>query len=233
MLFSHPTRSQLIQYAEAIVEGKGPIYSGIARHLKQCTQCASEVDAICTSLRFCHSRGVVVEPPKELTFAILSRTKQQRKQSEYLPRRYQRFSTIGAVVCVMTWVVIGLLLLWRYEETLVNGTELSKYSVRKPQFDKVYSLREDKSSSMTGKRDKIDMRKELEILGSVLQPLLEYSRGKSDSRLHYMAIIDKDLQSAEYALKRNPGCSRAQELLERRMREKAEVLKWLYWERVL
>lgn len=233
MLFSHPTRSQLIQYAEALVEGKGPIYSGIARHLKQCTQCASEVDAICTSLRFCHTRGIVVEPPKELTLAILNKTKQQRRQIEYLPRRYQRFSTIGALVCILTWVIIGLLLLWRYEDTVVKGVELSKNPVRKPPFDRVYPLREDKSGSVMGRRDKIDMKKELEILGSVLQPLLEYSRGKSDSRLHYMAIIDKDLQSAEYALKRNPGCSRAQELMERRMREKAEVLKWLYWERVL
>jgi predicted anti-sigma-YlaC factor YlaD len=109
MLLKHPTRTQLITYAEALVDGRGPIFSGIARHLTQCPQCSAEVEAICSSLRFLNS-APTVEPPKELALEILKRAREQKKQHEHASIPVKRYSPVLVIICVLVWLTLGYFL---------------------------------------------------------------------------------------------------------------------------
>ncbi|HOL18985.1 MAG TPA: hypothetical protein PLT82_07510 [Candidatus Hydrogenedens sp.] len=225
MILKHPTRTQLITYAEVLVDGKGPIFSGIARHLSQCPQCKAEVDAICASLKFFDSAREV-EPPKELTLEILKRAKEQRKQIEIIPTPSRRNSPIFISICVLIWLILGYYLFVEHYPTI--------NAVSTPENINTFAKITTQVTKPTREKDVTrDLKHEIEVLGSALSPLLQNAQGYSIYPLKSVSVIDQELESAQVALRKNPGCPRANEILQKAMKEKAELLKQIYLDRML
>ncbi len=225
MLLKHPTRTQLITYAEAFVDGRGPIFSGIARHLTECPQCSAEVEAICSSLRFLNS-APKIDPPKELTLEILKKVREQKKKIEQNSIPVKKHSKLLVAVCVSIWLIIGYILFGvSYNPSLYKNTSgSSNISVQMASSE----------VQPTGEKNKEnDVWHEIELLGSALSPVFRNSPGYSSRQLRSVAIIDRELESAQSALRKNPTCPRANEILQKGVRQKAELLRQIYLERVL
>ncbi len=225
MLLKHPTRTQLITYAEALVDGRGPIFSGIARHLTQCPQCSAEVDAVCSSLRFLNSTPQV-EPPKELTMEILKRAREEKKKLEQTPIPVKKHSRILGAVCVTVWLVVGYVLFGvTYNPSLTGGFSGKNHiSVQ---------MATSNLSPGSEKKNEKDIWREIEVLGTALTPVFRNNSGHLSRQLRSVSVIDNELESARMALQKNPNCPRANEILQKGVRQKAELLKQIYMERVL
>jgi len=225
MLLKHPTRTQLITYAEALVDGRGPIFSGIARHLTQCPQCSAEVEAICSSLRFLNS-APKIEPPKELALEILKRAREQKKKMEQNTLPVKKHSRVLVVVCVSTWLMVGYILFGvSYNPTLFDNTT-GKMSI-------TVQMASPKMQTPVEKSMEKDVWHEIELLGSALSPVFRNNTGYFSRQLRSVSIIDRELESAQTALRKNPNCPRANEILQKGVRQKAELLRQIYLERVL
>lgn len=225
MLLKHPTRTQLITYAEALVDGRGPIFSGIARHLTQCPQCSAEVEAICSSLRFLNS-APKIEPPKELSLEILKRAREQKNKIEQNSIPVKKHSKVLVAVCVAIWLMMGYILFGvSYNPSLYQNTPDSSHIPVQMASPKVQVPVE--------KSNEKDIWHEIELLGSALSPVFRNSTAYSSRQLRSVSIIDRELESAQTALRKNPTCSRANEILQKGVRQKAELLRQIYLERVL
>lgn len=225
MSLKHPTRTQLITYAESLVDGRGPIFSGIARHLTQCPQCSAEVDAICSSLRFLNS-APKVDPPKELTLEILKRAREKKKKIEQNTLSAKRHSQALVVVCVSIWLVVGYILFGVSYNTSLFDNTTDKMSVP-------IQMASPKITAPIEKSTEKDVWHEIELLGSALSPVFGNNTGYFSRQLRSVSIIDRELESAQTALRKNPTCPRANEILQKGVRQKAELLRQIYLERVL
>ncbi|HOQ33182.1 MAG TPA: hypothetical protein PLA12_11805 [Candidatus Hydrogenedens sp.] len=225
MLLKHPTRTQLITYAEALVDGRGPIFSGIARHLTQCPQCSAEVEAICSSLRFLNS-APKIEPPKELALEILKRAREQKKKMEQNTLPVKKHSRVLVTVCVSIWLMTAYILFGvSYNPTLFDNTT-GKMSI-------TVQMASPKMQTPVEKSMEKDVWHEIELLGSALSPVFRNNTGYFSRQLRSVSIIDRELESAQTALRKNPNCPRANEILQKGVRQKAELLRQIYLERVL
>jgi len=225
MLLKHPTRTQLITYAEALVDGRGPIFSGIARHLTQCPQCSAEVEAICSSLRFLNATPKI-DPPKELTLEILKRAREQKKKMQQNTLPVKKHSRVLVVSCVSIWLMVGYILFGiSYNPSLFDNTT-SKMNVP------VLMASPKIQVPVENKQEK-DVWHEIELLGSALSPVFRNNTGYFSRQLRSVSIIDRELESAQTALRKNPNCPRANEILQKGVRQKAELLRQIYLERVL
>lgn len=225
MLLKHPTRTQLITYAEALVDGRGPIFSGIARHLTQCPQCSAEVEAICSSLRFLNS-APKIEPPKELALEILKRAREQKKKMEQNTLPVKKHSRALVAVCVSIWLMTGYLLFGvSYKPSLFDNTT-GKMSIP-------VQMASPKIQAPVEKSLEKDVWHEIELLGSALSPVFRNNTGYFSRQLRSVSIIDRELESAQTALRKNPNCPRANEILQKGVRQKAELLRQIYLERML
>jgi len=225
MLLKHPTRTQLITYAEALVDGKGTIFSGIARHLTQCPQCSAEVESICSSLRFFNS-APTIEPPKELALQILKRAKEQKKQDEQTAISVKRHSPVLVVLCVLVWMALGYFLFVTGYNPSAQSDLIGKQNISVEMPIQITKTTIEKDTEK-------NIWHEIELLGSALSPLFQNSNGYSSYQMKFVSVIDQELESAQNALRKNPGCPRANEILHKGVRQKAELLKQLYLERVL
>ncbi|MGC8737749.1 MAG: hypothetical protein ACP5UA_03770 [Candidatus Hydrogenedens sp.] len=225
MLLKHPTRTQLITYAESLVDGSGPIFSGIARHLTQCPQCSAEVDAICSSLRFLNS-APKVDPPKELTIEILKRAREQKQKMEQNTIPVKKHSRVLVAVCLSIWLMVGYILFGvSYNPSLFDDT------TGKTGFP--VQMATPKVQTPVEKNPEKDIWHEIELLGSALSPIFRNNTGYFSRQLRSVSIIDRELESAQTALRKNPNCPRANEILQKGVRQKAELLRQIYLERVL
>ncbi len=225
MFLKHPTRTQLITYAEALVDGRGPIFSGIARHLTQCPQCSAEVDAICASLRFLNS-APKIEPPKELTLEILKRAREQKNKIKQTKIPIKKHSHMLIAVCVSIWLIIGYVLFGVSYKPLLHENSMSRPDIP-------IQIASPKIQEPSNKTEEKDVWNEIELLGSALSPIFRNNTGYLSRQLRSVSIIDRELESAHTALRKNPTCSRANEILQKGVRQKAELLRQIYLERVL
>lgn len=225
MFLKHPTRTQLIAYAEALVDGRGPIFSGIARHLAECPQCSAEVEAICSSLRFLNS-APKIEPPKELSLEILKRAREQKRKVEQNSIPVKKHSKLLTAVCISIWLIIGYILFGiSYNPSLFENNPGSP--------NMFMQMASPKDQPTIEKNKEKDVWHEIELLGSALTPVFRNSPGYSSRQLRSVSIIDRELECAQSALRKNPTCARANEILQKGVRQKAELLRQIYLERVL
>ncbi len=230
MFPKHPTRVQLILYVESILEGKGPIYSGIARHVSNCQQCREEVEAIKSSLKFFNT-DVVAEPPEGLANEIIKQAREVNKKRKFerTVSRYRR-PLITVVFCSIVWVAVGYYVfgrLYQSSDTFVSGVGMVSMGPG-------HMVKSDSVShkGIVGSEDSV-LWHQVEILGSVLGPILNKADLRTYTYIKMVSVIDEEMDKARKALERCPEDERIRRLIRDNMKEKVEVLKRIYKESVL
>lgn len=230
MFPKHPTRAQLILYAESILEGKGPIYSGIGRHIANCQQCRQEVEAIKTSLKFFNSRATT-EPPKELTYEIIKNARDisQKRKFERSAFRYRK-PVVTTICCLLIWGIIGY---YTFLKSYLNYTHLSeeRYEVGSMLSRSIEKTTSHQNSVNTS--DDSSLWHQIEILTPAILPILSNADLKTYPYLKMVSLLDEEIEKAQKVLEKFPDDERVRKLIRNNIREKVELLKSIYKESVL
>jgi hypothetical protein len=169
-----------------------------------------------------------IEPPRELELEILKRAREQKKKVESKPLPVKRHSRLAGVVCIAVWVILGYVLFGvSYHPDLYPmsvGSSQTSLQIASPHVPPTKEGVESKEKNVWH---------EIELLGSALSPVLRNGSTYISRQLKSVSIIDRELESAQTALRKNPNCPRANEILQKGIRQKAEILRQIYLERVL
>lgn len=112
----HPSREELLAYAESLVDKGVPVSSRIAAHVSRCTRCADEVKGFRASLSFTAS-AQELEPSRDLATQILLAAQQQKD----LQRRRWAFPA-PVRFAYMAGIVVGLAVLGVFWFRVMLGT---------------------------------------------------------------------------------------------------------------
>ncbi len=86
----HPTKHELLSYAETRVTGRGPISARMAAHVKACPACESELAGMKAALGFIES-APPLEAPEEFTAEILRAARRERRSLRQACNRRRSF----------------------------------------------------------------------------------------------------------------------------------------------
>ncbi len=218
----HPTRRQLVAFAESMVDGGRPVSAALASHVTQCKQCAHEAHAIRASLEFTAS-APDLKASNKLTGEILLNAKRERvvqKRSGWAQawRMCQGvfYTTALAAMAVLTFRVA---LAESAPDALDTGAVVAQHAAKD-----------------TGPTPE-DLRKqanEIRTLAKAMRPKAgRQPTFQERRRLRAVSAIDADITAALTALQRNPGCTRATHIVHANLERQAEALRELYVERAL
>ena len=104
---SHPSRQQLHDFAESLVDRQRSVQASVASHVSQCARCKAEVAEIRESLQLTHSAGLL-EPTQDLTTQILMAAKQEKRDRR--PAWWERvrwLRSVGAALAVAAILATG------------------------------------------------------------------------------------------------------------------------------
>jgi hypothetical protein len=216
----HPTRYQLVRYAESMVDRGAPVSAIMAAHISACPACAAEVKSMRASLEFTAKAGDL-EPSNDLTAQILLRAKQARVASHPRPRSAFRTACRGifftGALAAMATVVFGMAL-GSPQPTPRVETALQQVSDALPSPDMLRKVAA-----------------EVKTLGTAVRTASANKPKSLMEREHLRAVnaMDADIVAAQAALQRNPGCTRASHIVNANLQRQAETLRHLYIERPL
>jgi len=216
----HPTRQQLVAYAECLVDGRTAIPVPIAGHVQRCPQCTREVRLMRASLEFTAS-APGLEPSSDLTAQILLGAKQERNTRR--PRRLAvlwmgvKGLTFTAAMAAVTIVVFGAVLGDPGVGAIVQAVAPAEARAQEPSPEDL-----GKTASQVRK-----------LAAAVRNPALESANPREWERRRALNAMDADIAAALDALERNPGCVRASHIVHANVERQARTLRDLYADRAL
>ena len=221
----HPSRQELVAYAENLVDQRTAISAPMARHIASCKHCAQEVKAVRNSLIFTAS-APKPQPSQDLTKRILL----QARHLRYEEQRRQRFRTrlrttfqgaaYAAILLVIAGVVFGAALGNEDGATFVNAER--KVAASQPAQDPVLS-----AENMQKTLD------EVQALATAMRPTGQQGNAAEAHYRRVYTALETDVNAIMQALERNPGYAQANHMLYANLQRQAQTLRSLYKEREL
>lgn len=215
----HPTRQQLFDYAESLLDRGGPVSVDLAGHVSRCARCTREVARIRKSLDFTAAAGDL-EPRGKLTRQILMAARQeQQARRPGLFERNRLLRVLASAAAAVCAVLAGILVFSiafpaepgpREPMPTAGSTAVAAAPVPAP--------------SATHAADIDALRKALEIARAGRTPA-------GQLLLERAARARADAAAAREALHANPGHTGAQELLAAAEARELDALRRLYLER--
>ena len=216
----HPTRQQLVAYAECLVDGRTVIPAPIAGHVQRCPICMREVRYMRASLEFTAS-APDLEPSNDLTAQILMGAKQERHARR--PRRLAvlwmgvKGLTFTAAMAGVTIVVFGAVLGDPGAGAAPRPAVTIEAKAQEPTPEDL-----GKTASQVRK-----------LAAAVRHPASASANPREWERRRALNAMDADITAALDALERNPGCVRASHIVHANVERQARTLRDLYADRSL
>ncbi len=213
----HPSHSELLAYAESLVDTGATISATIGSHLTDCTQCAAHVEAMRANLEYI-AQAAPLEPSKELTAGILlaarnaRRAAPERTFSRFIPLRLVRATAYAAAILVLSTIAMGAAVYTSSD----TGVRISTLNVVEPEV----SL-----ESIEKTAAKVELLAEAVPYQSKKPATLTELEHRRSVR-----ALNADIEAAKAALERNPGCARAGRIFDKSLQRKAQALKAVYVE---
>jgi len=219
----HPARNELMLYVESLM-ARRPISAKVGGHVTSCRQCMAEMEAIEQSLAFLH-QAPSCEPSADFTKQLLLAARNERLAQQGRHRvspwrlmfRTVAYGSALAALCVVTFTAAI--------ESITQP--------RTAQTSTAAAMASTTASSISPEA----LRKaasEVQILVSALSLPSKTPPSLSErERRRAVLALHTDLQAAEAALERNPGCDRANRLVDVNLQRQSQALKALYVERSL
>lgn len=223
----HPSKTELQDYAWCRL-GRGPLAASVGAHLATCKKCAAEADAMGRSLGFV-AQASPIAPSAELTSGILvaARREMQLRQSPlrrlWNPRRALAVCAYAAAALVVA--AISAAPVWLGHAERVAGQQAAAQPPAAPGMA---------AEPWAASDDFRAIASEVEVLANAVRN--SFARPQSAAeRIRQRAVtaLDAEIDAALAALQRNPGCTRATQLVQANLERQAETLRALYAERSL
>ncbi|MCC6142881.1 MAG: hypothetical protein IT368_03635 [Candidatus Hydrogenedentes bacterium] len=223
----HPTKRELLAFAENLVDRRSPVSAPLAAHVNACPACAQEVRAMRASLEFI-AEAPGLEPSRDLTNQILMNARQLRQAPERSSRPRGRWvvSAVKAMSCAAALILVALvsfaMALQDEPQDRINVTASPESATVQPQGPSPEALRKATAEIETLSAA---IRKE----GAEEKPATVLEQQKRRA----VDVMDSDIAAARAALERNPGCTRASHIYNTNVPRQAETLRSLYVEQTL
>ena len=220
-VLGHPSRSQLVTYAENLVDGGAPVSRAIAAHVAACPQCSQELAAIRASLEFTSSADDLA-PSLELTGQILTNARtlrNHRRQRRGIPViSIFKAAAFAAGVIAVAAASFGFAL--SRDGLTTSGTALPENGALP---------RTAAALTTTSEKDLERVASEVRMLSDAVRPANLQDRSPEEIK-HLRAVqsMDADIAAARAALERNPGCERASSIVNANLKRQAATLRDLY-----
>lgn len=224
----HPARQELLAYAETLVDRSGSLPATLGAHVAACAQCRGEVNAMRASLAFT-AQAQALEPSEDLTASILLEARNIRKQQDRSRKRHSvamtAFRGLGYAA------VLALVSVSTFSLVLGNPNEASAPEQSAANVDAYTPASPEEAVATADLLEKAaeDVRALSAAVGDgpTPQTLREWEQ------LRAVNAMDADLSAALEALARNPGNTRAADVVQSSLRRQAETLRNLYTDRNL
>lgn len=216
LLSSHPSRADLLDFAELLERNSGPASAGIAAHVSECARCAREVERARATIAITEHAGEL-EPTREWRAQMLLNARQVRGRagsgSGYLKSKSNR-RAVAAVTALMLVASLSVVAVQYAEVDLGESGDQVRSSAA------VLSL---------------DVLRQATIEERMLAPvvLTESAPATPWEASQHRAVHawDAEIDEALEALEDNPACVRAATLVNTNRERLGETLKVLYVER--
>ena len=223
----HPSKTELLDYAACRL-GRGPLAASIGAHLATCKKCAAEADAMGRSLGFV-AQAAPIAPSAELTSSILAaaRREMQVRRSPlrqfWNPRR--AFAVCAYAAAAVVVAAVSAAPVWLGQVDRIPGRQAAVQPLAAPGSA---------AAQWSASDDFLAIASEVEVLANAVRN--SFARPQSAAeRIRQRAVtaLDAEIEAALAALQRNPGCTRATQLVQANLERQAETLRALYAERNL
>jgi len=213
----HPSKHQLVAFAETLVDKRAPVSALLAAHVTGCPVCAHEVKQIRASFELA-ALAQLPEPSCELTQQILLRARNERQQSGLQTDSGNYFGYITQVAACL----IAAFALAYFSFT----TALNDFS---PERKPVLQVSSPENKPIPANSILKKETATLQALASAMAlrnvpPTSPYEQ----DRHRFINALDADLSAARTALERNPGCVRANQVMLTSVKRQLEGLRSLY-----
>lgn len=216
MLLGHPSKLELLAYAEGLVDGHG-ISTATARHVATCKDCAKEVADIRSSIEFTASADEL-SPSDDLTSQILvaARTErhvQRRARGKTPLIMLKGFAYAAGIVALSTF----------YFSYALGGAPASSPEMRVSAAPRTVSTGPSPEEIRKATTEIHTLAAAVGSRPSAPRNLREWQQTRA------VLALDADLAAARAALQRNPGCERANRIINSNIQRQAQALKTLYY----
>ena len=220
----HPPKHELFDYVESLVGGETPIAARTAKHVAKCPVCTKETEAIRASLEFV-DQAPPLEPSEELTSRILldAKTVQRAAHARHLRRRTTL--AVAKTAGYAAGLVVAATLYFSAALATENDATVTERVVASGQRAADTGLALD-----TFERATAEVRT---LAAAVNAPSKKPPTLWERERRHAVNVLDRDISAALAALERNPGCTRAANLVTANLERQVDALRSLYVERRL
>jgi hypothetical protein len=220
-MFGHPTRYELTEYAEALVDGK-PVSARIGGHLASCPSCKAQVNLLRDSFSFLADAPMLDCTPGSAE-QILATARQLRKADRQEGRFFRKaFVVARGLACAAGVVLVAA---WVFTAAIDRPAKAALAGPA-PAASRLTAVSTAPSPE------------ELQRKTSEIQSLASAVNAQSDTPVspwerqhrHMVVALHADRNAALAALKRNPGCLRASRLVTANLEREAQALRTLYVE---
>ncbi len=218
----HPTQRQLLAFAESLVDRHTPVSALLATHVANCPSCAREVKRIRASFKVA-ALARLPEPSQELTQRIIARAQHEHRKRG----RIVNTTTPWARCLQVAACLVGITALAYFSYSVVlNDITLRRSALpgmsgvvaeAQPQPDTTPLPTE----NMQALADAVSLQQET------------FASPSAVGHRRALEALDQDMSAALAALERNPGCPRANQVMQTSMARQLEGLRNLYLDRKL
>ncbi len=224
-VLTHPTRRQLVAFAESLVDRSASVSALMASHVANCPGCAREVKRIRASLELA-ALSPTPEPSRELTPRIIAQARKARRGQQAALRT----SSGGIALLKYAACVSGVIMLaWFSFSAALDG------SPAPAPFVSVYAATTDVVEAPAPTPGALQQQTAVvRALSTAVSHQREALLSPVDNgRRRMIEALDNDLSAALAALERNPGCVRANQVVHMSLERQLEGLRSLYLDRTL
>ncbi len=209
----HPTRLELLGYAESLIGGR-PISAHLGAHVARCPACAAEVDAMRATLRVA-AAGSPIEPSREFTAQVLLAAKQERTHRQRHRSRVRSLLRVSRGLGYAAALVV-LSAVWFGAASEERAAVEVRGSVRP-------------LAVLTPSPEDLQADAQVKSFAAALGASESEEVNPRELQLRYMALLlDENLQAARAALARNPTSVEAKSVVASHLKRQKEILKALY-----
>ncbi len=215
-MLGHPSKLELLAYAEGLVDGHG-ISTATARHVAKCTVCAKEVAGIRTSMEFAASADAL-SPTDDLTSQILVAARSERRV-----QRRARGRTPLIMLKGLAYAAGIVLFSTFYFSHALGGAPAATHETQ-------VAVRQRTVATGPSPEEIRKATSEIHTLAAAVGSRTRAPRNLREwQQTRAVLALDEDLAAARAALQRNPGCELANRIVNSNIQRQAQALKTLYY----
>ncbi|HIJ72938.1 MAG TPA: hypothetical protein HPP83_02445 [Candidatus Hydrogenedentes bacterium] len=219
-MLRHPTKHQLFDYAERLVDGRAAVSVKTAAHVGACNLCAAELDAMHRSLAFA-AAAPDLEPSVSSNIDIMLAARGARRAVER--RRNCRRSFVMLAKGLTCAAGLLLTMAVSFGAALHDGSATVHARSPKPATYQRVALAMPSPEAIQKTTAEIQTLAAA-VNGQTKKPHSLWER----ERLRVVQALNDDIAEVRAALEQNPGCRRAALLIHGNLERQAQTLRSLY-----